>query len=474
MPPPKIEKQLSQQARSNFLKAISALEMKNYQYGMTLLQDVLREEPSFIDGRKVLRRAEIGQIKEKKGFFGGLKGGSPIAAMKAQGLLKKDPGAAMDAAEKLLETDPYNSAANQVIKEGALALDLYETARFAMETIRDGNLKDVKVLHELGKLYYEHGEPAKAVDVYNELVEINKNDTAAIKFGKDAAAAASMKSGGWEAVAESGGQKDYRDLIKDKDLATSLEQQNRVVRSDDMIDNQLAELTLLYNENPASIDVVRKMAALFEQKGDLPTAVQWFTYAASLTQNTDATLVRKATDLQMRLYDENIKAYEEFLAANPNDPAAAEHEGHLAEYRRLRAQALLGEARKRVEKNPTDLMLHFELGEVLVNTGAFREAIPELQTARKSPNVRLRAMNLLGRCYQHLSMLDLSVRTFQDAAKEILVMDATKKDILYNLGMVLLQMEKKDESLECFKEIYEVDYGYKDVAHRVESSYGGG
>jgi len=472
MPPPKTERQLSAQARSNYLKAISALELKNFQYGMTLLQDVLHEEPGFVDGRSVLRKVQIGQVKEKKGFFG-MKGGSPLAAMKAQGLLKKDPVAALDAAEKLLESDPFNGPANQVIKEAALALDLYETARFAMETLRDGNPKDVKVLHELGKLYYEQGEPGKAVEIYNQLVDINRNDIAAVKFGKDAAAAASMKSGGWEAVAESGGEKDYRDLIKDKDLATSLEQQNRVVRSDEMIENQLAELTVRYNENPANIDVVRKMAGLFEQKGDLPTAVQWFTYAASLTQNTDATLVRKATDLQMKLYDENIKAYEAFLAANPNDPTAPEYETHLTEYRRLRAESLLGEARKRVERNPTDLMLHFELGEVLVNVGSYRDAIPELQTARKSPNVRLRAMNLLGRCYQNLNMLDLSVRTFQDAAKEILVMDGTKKDILYNLGLVLEQRGQKEESLESFKEIYEVDYGYKDVAKRVESSYGG-
>jgi hypothetical protein len=30
-----------------------------------------------------------------------------------------------------------------------------------------------------------------------------------------------------------------------------------------------------------------------------------------------------------------------------------------------------------------------------------------------------------------------------------------------------------DEALNCFKQIYEVDYGYRDVAQRVESSYAG-
>jgi hypothetical protein len=35
-------------------------------------------------------------------------------------------------------------------------------------------------------------------------------------------------------------------------------------------------------------------------------------------------------------------------------------------------------------------------------------------------------------------------------------------------------MEKKAEALECCKQIYEVDYGYRDVASKVESSYSQG
>jgi hypothetical protein len=32
-------------------------------------------------------------------------------------------------------------------------------------------------------------------------------------------------------------------------------------------------------------------------------------------------------------------------------------------------------------------------------------------------------------------------------------------------------MGNMEKSLECMKEIYEVDYGYLDVAERVEASY---
>ena len=44
--------------------------------------------------------------------------------------------------------------------------------------------------------------------------------------------------------------------------------------------------------------------------------------------------------------------------------------------------------------------------------------------------------------------------------------------MLYKLGLVFERMGKKDESLNCMKQIYESDYGYMDVAKRVEESYG--
>jgi hypothetical protein len=50
-------------------------------------------------------------------------------------------------------------------------------------------------------------------------------------------------------------------------------------------------------------------------------------------------------------------------------------------------------------------------------------------------------------------------------------MDAIKKEIVYNLGVVYEKMGEREKSLNCMKQIYEADYGYKDVAERVESSY---
>ena len=80
-------------------------------------------------------------------------------------------------------------------------------------------------------------------------------------------------------------------------------------------------------------------------------------------------------------------------------------------------------------------------------------------------------MNLLGVCYRELGMLDLAMKQFEDAAKEILSMDPMKMEIVYNLGIVYEKMGEREKSLNCMKQIYETDYGYKDVAERVERSY---
>jgi hypothetical protein len=69
-------------------------------------------------------------------------------------------------------------------------------------------------------------------------------------------------------------------------------------------------------------------------------------------------------------------------------------------------------------------------------------------------------------------MFDLAANILSTAAAELVQMDSIKKDIVYSLGLVYEKMNQGDRSVECMKQIYEVDYGYRDVADRVEGSYG--
>ena len=461
----KTEKELSDAQRSHWTKAVAAFELRNFGYVISLLQALLKQEPQFLTGRQLLRRAEVAKAKaEKKGFFN--VSTASIALMKAQRELKKNPQHVIEMVEKVLEDEPYNRQANLLLKEAAVAAGWPEIGVLALRTLLEEKPRDVKILHELGQLYHALGESEKEVEIYNRISEADPSDAEALQKAKDAAARGSMKTGGWT---EAGS---YRDLIKDKDVAVSLEQQNRMALTGESLEQQIAETYARHQAEPQNVDHARQLGALHEQKEDFEGAIAWFEYAAGLTNGSDAGLLRKISDLSMKRLDREIAEHERFLSEHAAaDPEYTARAAALAEAMKQRAGSLVDEARKRSERNPTDLQLRFELGEHLLNAGRNREALPELQRARQNPNARLKAMNLLGRCYRELGMLDLAARQLEEAAREIVAMDPIKKEIVYNLGLVHEQAGDSARSIECMKQIYEVDYGYRDVAERVESSY---
>jgi len=461
----KTEKELNEAERSLWLKAMAAIELRNFGYAISLLQGILKQEPQFLTGRQLLRRAEVAKQKAgKKSFFN--ISTAPIAVMNAQREIKKAPQHAVEMIEKVLEGEPYNRQANLALKEAAVAAGWLEIGVFALQTLLEENPRDVKLLHELGLLYHQTGQSDEEVEIYNRITEIDPLDAAALRLGKDASARASMATGGWT-QAES-----YRELIKDKDVAISLEQQSRMQLSGEALDRQIAELEAQQQAKPQNADLARRLGALCEQKDDIESAIKWYQRAVELTGSSDAGLIRKLSNLKMRGAERDIAAHEEFLAGHTKkDAAHAKRSEELQAAKKKRAGILIEEVKKRLERNPTDLQLRFELGEHFVNAQRFREAVPELQRARQNPNARLKAMNLLGVCYCELGMLDLAMKQFEDAAREIVTMDPMKKEIVYNLGTVYEKMGAREKSLNCMKQIYEADYGYKDVAERVESSY---
>ncbi len=406
----KTEKELNEAQRSLWLKAMAAIELRNFGYAISLLQGILKQEPQFLTGRQLLRRAEVAKQKAgKKSFFH--ISTAPIAVMNAQREIKKAPQRAVEMIEKVLEGEPYNRQANLALKEAAVAAGWPEIGVFALQTLLEENPRDVKLLHELGLLYHQTGQSDEEVEIYNRITEIDPLDAAAVRSGKDASARASMSTGGWT-QAES-----YRELIKDKDIAISLEQQSRMQLSGEALDQQIAELEARQKTEPQNVDLARRLGTLCEQKDDIESAIKWYQRAVELTGSSDPGLIRKLSNLKMRGAERDIAAHEEFLAGHTKkDAAHAKRSEELQVAKKKRAGILIEEVKKRLERNPTDLQLRFELG-------------------------------------------------------EIVTMDPMKKEIVYNLGIVYEKMGEREKSLNCMKQIYEADYGYRDVAERVEGSY---
>ena len=153
------------------------------------------------------------------------------------------------------------------------------------------------------------------------------------------------------------------------------------------------------------------------------------------------------------------------------NPLAPDHAEQVAKLTADKQAFQLADCQKRVEKYPTDLAFKFELGVLYFHAGKYSEAIAELQKAQQHPHKKLSAMNYLAQCYAKRKMYDFAARTFQNAIKEKPTFDEEKKELVYNLGLALEAMGKKEEAIEQFKLLYELDISYKDVAAKVDAYY---
>lgn len=450
--------------RQLFLKAESAIEVRNWGYAMTLLQAVLSKEPGFLKGRQMLRLAAV---KENEGKRGLKMGGEGLKVMRLQSHVKKDPLKVIDQLEReVLATDPFSAAGNELLHEAAVAVGLSSTAGFALQTVIDGDPKNIKFYHKLGDYYLSCELFDKAAEIFGKVVEMDRSDLEATKKYKDATARGSIASQKWD----SGG--DWRELLKDKDQAKNIETEGRAAMTPEMLAAQAESLMVEYSADQNNIEVTKKLAHTYEQLEDFQTSLQFYEWALHLSHN-DPSLEKKVAYIREQVNKAYLDQLRTFIAENPNHPDIEQYKKQLADSQKEQLATLIAESKERVDRNPTDNELRYELGSRLFEAGEFREAIQHLQMAKRSPNLRIKVMNYLGQCYASMGMTDIAAGQFEEAISELTGMDDTKKDLLYNVGLLYEKLGNQEKYLDAFKQIYAVDYGYRDVAQRVEQSYGG-
>lgn len=447
-------------------KAQETIELDNHKYAVTLLQAILKEAPGFVEGRKALREcgsAITGGPKKKRGLFGTSVGASgPSVSKKYLTMLQKEGAAkALDALEKELEKEPFASNLNDALHDVAAECGLIQTAADALETIKGAFPEETAIMHKLAEFYLNNEKPLEAAAVYEAAVKANPADIEAVKGAKDATAKASMLSNKGA---------DGQLVLKKKDASETLEleKSSRTALTKEQMEERRDGLMAQYAEDQNNLTVVRDLATTLENLEEWADAHAYYAWGFEISNN-DVALKQKADQMKDKADAEQLAELKATVAANPDDAEAAEA---LKQYESELSATQVEERRKRVEENPTDPKLRFSLGEALYAAGEYKEAIQHLQQATRNPHIRISVLILLGRTFDKMGMTDMAVNRLKDADNELTGMDSTKKEVLYELGVIYDKMENKDEALKCFKDIYEVDYGYRDVAERVESAYG--
>ncbi|MEM6278634.1 MAG: hypothetical protein AAF733_04090, partial [Verrucomicrobiota bacterium] len=333
------------------------------------------------------------------------------------------------------------------------------------ETVIEGDPDNIKFYHKLGDFYMERGAFEQAAEIFGKISDKDRTDLEATKKYKDATARGSIASQKWDS------EGDWRDLLKNKDEAADLESQGRAAMTPEMLQAQAEQLAAEYAEDTNNIDVTKRLAATYEELEQFPEALQFYEWAYHLSSN-DPALEKKVADIRETVNSAHLDELKKFVEENPDHPDIEQYKQQLLDSEKSQLDQLIAESQERVDRNPTDNELRFELGERFYRAEKFREAIAHLQQAKRSPSLRIKVMNMLGQCYDQMNMTDLAAGQFEEAIAELQVMDDTKKELLYNLGLLYEKMDNHEKYMDNLKQIYAVDYGYRDVAERVEKSYG--
>jgi tetratricopeptide (TPR) repeat protein len=438
------------------------LQRQNFDYAVAILQQVLAREPGFLEGRQTLRAAQIKKSSGNTTFFKRVMGGatsSPLVA-KAQMTKNRNPVEAMQIAEQILESDPQSSSGQKILAESALAAGYPKTAAFAYEILYKASPKDYDLGMAYGATLVASGQIPKAELVYTELQRAYPAEAEINDALKNLSANRTLNEGGYEALA--GGTGSYRDILKNKDESVKLEQEKRVTKTDDVADHLISEYEARLVTEPRNMKLLRNVAELYTQKKQFDKALEFYERIRAFEAGADPSLERAIAETANRRFDHLISQLD------VTDPEQA---AQIEQLKEDKAGYQLDETRKRAERYPTDLQIKFELGQLYFQAGKISEAIQEFQKAQSNPNKRLQAMSFLAQCFAARGMNDLAARKIQEALKEKPGFDEEKKELLYVLGCVFEKMAKKEEAIEQFKQIYEVDIGYKDVAAKVDAYY---
>jgi tetratricopeptide (TPR) repeat protein len=469
--PAMAEKSLSEinrEVRLLFQKGSDALLRENYDYAVDLLNQVLQKEPTLFDARKALRNAQTKKSGSGSGggsFFKkawGSASSSPMIA-KAQMALRSNPAEALQTAEQILNGDPTNAGAHRIVIDAAEALEMPRTAALSLEILHKNSPNDKALTIQFAHALAGIGEPNRAEKILLELARTAPRDGEIAQALKNVSARRTLGEGGYETIAA--GEGSYRDILRNEKEAVSLEQEKRTHKTEDISERLINEYEARLKTEPENLKLLRSLAELYTQKGLFDRALAHYEHIKTTDSgSSDATLDRAIADTKVRRYEHQLKNL---------DQSSTEHAGKAAALTAEKLDFQITECQKRVERFPTDLAIRYEMGVLYFQAGKVGEAIHEFQKAQQNPHKRIPAMNYLAQCFARRKMFDLGAKTLQNAIKEKVVFDDEKKELIYNLGCVFESMGKKDEAVEQFKLIYEVDIGYKDVGAKVDAYYAG-
>lgn len=450
-------------AKKFFDHAQAVYDTTNYAYSTVLWLQGLRQDPTsmyglekFFESAQAFARGENRDkpTKEQMSNFGG-KG--PVESYLSDLL---NWGTRPDDAARVLR-----------VLEGASKLDLSEhgywiaerslpsllTTRSKKDTLV--KMKDALVKIGAYDLAVKAGEAAMMVDPTDSSLEAEM---------RNLAAQATMTSGGYEQTGQTGG---FRANIRGAEQQRKLEEQTRIVKTEDTVDRLIEDAKADYERRPDDRNTIGKYARILQERGrPEDVKVAYDVLMTAYKQFDEFRFRQQAGDLRLRHARRQLVKLRDAAKAEPSGDAAKK----LPEAERKFVEMELEEFKLRAANNPTDLGFKYELGVRHFHLGNDEEAIALFQEAQHDPKHRSRVLSYLGQSFQRMGWHSEAADTYRRALEGIEIdTDELGYQLRYGLMESLATMAEEQRDLASAEEAYKIGSGiamqqisYRDIRER--------
>jgi tetratricopeptide (TPR) repeat protein len=428
----------------------------NFDYATEMFTQCVKGDP----GNAIYVQNFLGNLQKK---YNNNKKGSRMAGIKGAGAKGKIKKSAMQKQWEAVITDglamlqlnPWDVGTLMALAAACEHLEHDEAQLVYLKMAMDTHLKDPDVNRQCALALARQGRFDEAIVCWTRVLQAKPGDDEANRAIGDLTVEKTIHKGGYERAESSKELRSGDELPVNPGLVRTPQQQleKAIAKDPDDVSNYLALANL----------------HISAQRND--DAEKVLTDAMAVAGG-DLSIREQLEDLQITRLKNQVAISEKQHKQNPDDAEAAQL------YNRFRAELNDREIQMldaRVERYPTNLGLKYELGLRLKRARKFKEAITVLQKASGDQQLRGMVLLELGQCFQQIKQYKLALDNYEKAIAAMADKDKdSKKQALYLAGRLAEGLKDPAKAEAHYTALAGLDFGYKDVAERLEKLQGGG
>ena len=446
-------------AKVFFDRGNSVANTGNYEYAIEMYLQGLNIDPEHVEAHQTLREFSL---KRKAS------GGKDLGMFEKMKVKTNSPDEKQNmlAAEKLLAYDPGNTSRMLALVQSAHKAGFFDTVMWAgaitMRANVEGKKPDFSIYMALKDVYKDLERWKEAADAAKHAGELRPDNMDLQAEYKNLATLDTMDQGKY------GKAQSFRDSIRDMDSQRKLLDEDKDVRSGDLMTRAIQEAEAEWKAEPNEagklskyVDALLKTERAEEENQAIEVLEDAFDRTKQFRWKQRVGQIKFG---QLNRMDRSMR---EEITKNPNDP---ELKQRYAEFAKEKAETELGELIQWVDAYPTDSRYRFEMAKRMFLLGRFDEAIPVFQHVRNDPKYRVDATSFLGRAFLENKFVEEAVETLKASIDDYqLKGDEKSKEMYYWYARALEEKPDVPAALKSYSQVAQWDFNYRDVQGRIRN-----